>query len=190
MQNIQQVEQYLPLLGNLIHHVKIVGDSPKMVQWISDLKIRWSSALTPSSFFHLNGPKLYQMDSLHFELSMTLFVLGALLRDQALEVLSTGMCGMYDHFFISSLSFHGNILFISLISDLVQSASVLRKAAGVYQHLAQDVLPCLQPELAPERPPEAVISVSAATALVCLAEAQVSLNCYIVFVLLLKPFQQ
>lgn len=144
-QNIQQVEQYLPLLGNLIHHVKIVGDSPKMVQWISDLKIRWSSALTPSYFFHLNGPKLYQMDSLHFELSMTLFVLGALLRDQALEVLST---------------------------DLVQSASVLRKAAGVYQHLAQDVLPCLQPELAPETPPEAVISVSAATALVCLAEAQ------------------
>ncbi|PHT30347.1 hypothetical protein CQW23_30058 [Capsicum baccatum] len=56
--------------------------------------------------------------------------------------------------------------------DLVQSASILRKAAGVYQHLALDVLPCLQPVLAPERPPEAVIGVSAATALVCLAEAQ------------------
>ncbi|MCD7453786.1 hypothetical protein HAX54_022122 [Datura stramonium] len=144
-QNIQKVEQYLPLLGNLIHHVNIVGDNPKMVRWISDLKIRWSSALTSSSFFHLNGPKFYQMDNLHFELAMTLFVLGALLRDRALEVLST---------------------------DLVQSASILRKAAGVYQHLAQDVLPCLQPALAPERPPEALISVSAAISLVCLAEAQ------------------
>lgn len=144
-QNIQKVEQYLPLLGNLIHHVNIVGDNPKMVRWISELKIRWSSALTSPSFFHLNGPKFYQMDNLHFELAMILFVLGALLRDRALEVLST---------------------------DLVQSASVLRKAAGVYQHVAQDVLLCLQPALASERPPEALISVSAATALVCLAEAQ------------------
>lgn len=190
MQNIQKVEQYLPLLGNLMHHVNIVGDNPKMVRWISDLKIRWSSALTPSSFFQLNGPKLYQMDNLHFELGMTLFVLGALLRDQALEVLSTGVCDICVRSFISSLSFHGNILVISLISDLVQSASILRKAAGVYQHLAQDVLPCLQRALAPESPPEALMSVSSATALVCLAEAQVSLNCCPVFFFLLKLFQQ
>ncbi|KAM3344455.1 hypothetical protein P3S68_024163 [Capsicum galapagoense] len=144
-QNIQKVENYLPLLGNFIHHVNIVCDNPKMVRWISDLKIRWSSAFTSSSFFHLNGPKLYQINNLHLELSMILSVLGGLLRDRALEVLS---------------------------KDLVQSASILRKAAGVYQHLALDVLPCLQPALAPERPPEAVIGVSAATALVCLAEAQ------------------
>ncbi|CAN4080384.1 unnamed protein product [Withania somnifera] len=140
-QNIQKVEQYLPLLGNLIHHVNIVGDNPKMVRWISDLKIRWSSAFSSSSFFHINGPKFYQIDNLHFELAMILFVLGALLRDRALEVLS---------------------------ADLVQSASILRKAAGVYQHLAQDVLPHLHSVL----PPETLISVSAATALVCLAEAQ------------------
>ncbi|XP_060183911.1 vacuolar-sorting protein BRO1 isoform X1 [Lycium barbarum] len=144
-QNIQKVEQYLPLLENLIHHVNLVRDNPKMVRWISDLNIRWSSALTSSSFFHLMGPKFYQMDNLHFEVAMILFVLGALVRDRAVEVLST---------------------------DLVQAASVLRKAAGVYQYLAQDVLPRLQPELALERPPEAVISVSAAMALVCLAEAQ------------------
>lgn len=144
-QNIQKVEQYLPILGNLIHHVNLVGDNPKMVRWISDLKIRWSSAVTSSSFFQLNGPKLYQMDNLHSELAMTLFVLGALFRDRALEVQST---------------------------DLVQSASFLRKAAGVYHHIAQDVLPCLQPASAQERPPEAVISVSAAISLVCLAEAQ------------------
>lgn len=42
-QNIQKVEQYLPLLGNLIHHVNIVGDNPKMVRWISELKIRFST---------------------------------------------------------------------------------------------------------------------------------------------------
>ncbi|KAK4371105.1 hypothetical protein RND71_010580 [Anisodus tanguticus] len=144
-QNIQKVDRYLPLLGNLIHHVNLVGDNPKIVRWISDLKIRWSSAITSPSFFHLTSPKFYQMDNLHFELAMTLFVRGALLRDRALEVLST---------------------------DLVQSASILRKAAGVYQHLAQDVLPCLQAVLAPDRPPEALISVSAAIALVCLAEAQ------------------
>ncbi|XP_070055805.1 uncharacterized protein [Nicotiana tomentosiformis] len=144
-QNIQKVEQYLPLLGNLMHHVNLVGDNPKMVRWISDLKIRWSSALTSSSFFQLNGPKFYQMDNFHSELAMTLFVLGALFRDRALEVLST---------------------------DLVQSASFLRKAAGVYHHIAQDVLPCLQPALAQERPPESVISVCTAVTLVCLAEAQ------------------
>nr|XP_009620171.1 uncharacterized protein LOC104112048 [Nicotiana tomentosiformis] len=90
-QNIQKVEQYLPILGNLIHHINLVGDNPK-IRWISDLKIRWSSALTSSSFFQLNGPKFYQMDSLHSELGLTLFVLGALLQDRALEVLSTGMC--------------------------------------------------------------------------------------------------
>ncbi|KAM3270330.1 hypothetical protein P3S67_029437 [Capsicum chacoense] len=145
-QNIQKVETYLPLLGHFIHHVNIVCENPKMVRWISDLKIRWSSAFTSSSFFHLNGPKLYQINNLHLELSMILSVLGGLLRNRALEVLSKGI--------FSTICLHS------------------QKAAGVYQHLALDVLPCLQPALAPERPPEAVIGVSAATALVCLAEAQ------------------
>ncbi|KAI8027641.1 Poly [ADP-ribose] polymerase 1 [Camellia lanceoleosa] len=31
--------------------------------------------------------------------------------------------------------------------DLVNSATLLRKAAGVYHHLAHEVLPCLQSEL-------------------------------------------
>lgn len=84
--------------------------------------------------------------------------------------------------------YHVNILFTPPLrrADLVQSASFLRKAAGVYHHIAQDVLPCLQPASAQERPPEAVISVSAAIALVCLAEAQVGLNRYPVIIFLLK----
>ena len=110
-------------------------------------------------FFQLNGPKLYQMDNLHSEHAMTLFVLGALFRDRALEVLST---------------------------DLVQSASFLRKAAGVYHHITHDVLPCLRPASAQERPPEGVISVSTAITLVCLAEAQVGLNRLSCFHFLLK----
>lgn len=84
--------------------------------------------------------------------------------------------------------YHVNILFTPPLrrADLVQSASFLRKAAGVYHHIAQDVLPCLQPALAQERPPESVISVCTAVTLVCLAEAQVGLNRLSCFNFLLK----
>lgn len=56
---------------------------------------------------------------------------------------------------------------------MVQSATLLRKAAGIYQYLAQDVLPCLQTKLSVEMPPECMTKVSSAMNLLCLAEAQV-----------------
>ena len=63
-----------------------------MAQWTAALKIRWSSAVSSSPFFNFTGPKFFQIDDLRFELGMTLFLYGAILRDRALEVLSAGMC--------------------------------------------------------------------------------------------------
>ncbi|KAK6931470.1 hypothetical protein RJ641_003263 [Dillenia turbinata] len=79
---------------------------------------------------------------------MTLFLYGAILRERALEV-SQG--------------------------NLVQAVTIFRKAAGVYRYLADVVLTSLQPALTVEKPPEAVLSVSTAMSLICLAEAQVRL---------------
>ncbi|KAG2665339.1 hypothetical protein I3760_15G004100 [Carya illinoinensis] len=144
-QDLQRLEGYLPLLENLIFHIDLIGSNGQMVRWTSDLKIRWSSALSSSSFFNLLGPKFFQIDNLRFELGMTLFLYGAILRERALEVLPT---------------------------DLVQSATFFREAAGVYHHLANEVLPSLGPALPAERPPEAFSSVSTVMSLICLAEAQ------------------
>ncbi|KAJ1389454.1 BRO1 domain [Sesbania bispinosa] len=116
-----------------------------MAQWTAALKISWSSALGSSSFFNFKGPKFFQIDNLRFELGMTLFLCGGILRERALEVLS---------------------------SDLVQSATIFRQAAGIYHHLAHVVLPPLEPELPPEKPPEALAAVSTIMSLICLAEAQ------------------
>ncbi|XP_057961702.1 uncharacterized protein LOC131153428 [Malania oleifera] len=144
-QDLQKLEQYLPLLENLVFHVDLDGSNRRMVWWTSDLKIRWASALCSSSFFNILGPKFFQIDSLRFELNMTLFLYGAILRERALEVLP---------------------------ADLVQSATLFRKAAGVYNYLAHEVLPSLQPVLAAERPPEADSYLCLAMSFICLAEAQ------------------
>lgn len=64
--------------------------------------------------------------------------------------------------------------FAFVVLDLVQSATFFREAAGVYHHLANEVLPSLGPALPAERPPEAFSSVSTVMSLICLAEAQVS----------------
>ncbi|KAL3510852.1 hypothetical protein ACH5RR_030253 [Cinchona calisaya] len=143
--DIQKLEQYLPLLENLVYHFNLVRDKPLVVRWTSDLKLRWTSALISSSIFHLNGPKYFQINYLGFELGMVLFLYGALLREKAHEILQT---------------------------DLAQSAALFRKAAGVYQHLAHEVLPPLQLAVTVEQPPESVSSVSSFMSLFCLAEAQ------------------
>ncbi|XP_052200269.1 uncharacterized protein LOC127806794 [Diospyros lotus] len=142
-QDLQKLEQYLPLLENLVYHVGLDSNSCIM-RLTSDLKIRWSSALGSSSLFNLAGPKFFQIDNLQFEQSMTLFLYGAMLWKWASEILSI---------------------------NSVQSATLFRKAAGVYHYLALEVLPSLQ-ALAPERPPEATSSVSLVMSLICLAEAQ------------------
>ncbi|KAJ0094074.1 hypothetical protein Patl1_16490 [Pistacia atlantica] len=144
-QDLHKLEQYLPLLENLIFHVDLVSSNQQLVQWTSELKIRWCSALSSSSFFNLMGPKFYQIDNLRFELGMVLFLYGAILRERALEVIP---------------------------ADLVQSAALFREAAGVFQHLSQEVFPSLQTALPAERPPEATSYMSDVMKLICLAEAQ------------------
>ncbi|XP_010265230.1 PREDICTED: uncharacterized protein LOC104603022 isoform X2 [Nelumbo nucifera] len=144
-QDLQKLERYLPLLENFVAHVESVSNNQQMVRWTSDLMIRWSSALCASPVFSFMGPKFFRIDNLHFELSMTLFLYGALLRERASEVLK---------------------------EDLVQSATLYRKAAGVYDHLANEILPSLQPDLAKDRIPEATPSMSTIMSLICLAEAQ------------------
>lgn len=84
------MEYYLPLLENLVLHINLIDRNRRMISWISDLKIRWSSVLSSPSIFNPIGPKFYQFDNVYFELGMTLFVYGAMLREQALEVLPSG----------------------------------------------------------------------------------------------------
>ncbi|RDX74890.1 Apoptosis-linked protein 2-interacting protein X 1, partial [Mucuna pruriens] len=140
-QDIHKIEQYLPLLENLFPYADATSTNSRTAA----LKIRWSSALSASSFFNFKGPKFFQIDNLRFELGMILFLCGGILRERALEVLST---------------------------DLVQSATIFRQAAGIYHSLAQEVLPPLQHDLPPEKPPEALAAVSTIMSLISLAEAQ------------------
>ncbi|CAJ1932282.1 unnamed protein product [Sphenostylis stenocarpa] len=146
-QDIHKIEQYLPLLENLFSYADLTrtNNRTQMAQWTVALKIRWSSALSTSSFFNFKGPKFFQIDNLRFELGMTLFLCGGIMRERALEVLP---------------------------ADLVRSATIFRQAAGIYHHLAQEVLPPLQPELPPAKPPEVLAAVSTIMSLICLAEAQ------------------
>lgn len=145
-QVLQKLEQYLPLLENLIFHVNLVSSNRQIDQWAANLKIQWSSALCSSSFFNLMGPKFFQIGDLKFELQMMLFLYGAILRQRAIEILA---------------------------EDLVQSATLFREAAGVYHHLAhEDVSAPSQAYLLAEKPPEILSSVSTIMNLVCLAEAQ------------------
>ncbi|EEF33266.1 conserved hypothetical protein [Ricinus communis] len=140
-----RLEQYLPLLENFISHADLVGNNSRMVQWISQLRIQWSSVLGSPSFFNLTGPKFIQIDNLRFELGMALFLYGATLRERALEFLPV---------------------------DLKQSAFIFREAAGVFHYLAHEVLPSMQAAGSTERAPEATSSVAAAISLICLADAQ------------------
>ncbi|XP_071735658.1 uncharacterized protein [Rutidosis leptorrhynchoides] len=142
----EQLELYLPLLENLVQHVDSIGDDPRVIQWTSILKIRWTSPLSYSSILNLMGPRFFQINNLRFELGIVLFFYGAMLREYASQLLTT---------------------------DLVQSATQFRKGAGVYHYLALEVLPCLKNALTLDGPPEATSSVSSAMSFICLAEAQI-----------------
>ncbi|KAH6763001.1 hypothetical protein C2S52_020434 [Perilla frutescens var. hirtella] len=142
-QDIQKLESYLPLLENFIHHINLNAKNRQVMYWVTEFKMRWSSVLSPSSLFNLQGPKFYQVNDMYFELGMSLFLYGALLRERAFQVLS---------------------------SDLVQSATLFRKAAGVYNYAAQEVLTNLH--WTQERPAEATLSVPSVMSLICLADAQ------------------
>lgn len=59
------------------------------------------------------------------------------------------------------------------VADMTESATYFRRAAGVYQHMAHEVLPPLHASLPPDRPPEATVSMATIMSIVSLAEAQV-----------------
>ncbi|KAK1386925.1 BRO1 domain-containing protein [Heracleum sosnowskyi] len=141
-QDIQKLEKYLLLLENLIHPSK---NHPWRVQWASNLKIQWTSALTASSLFSCKSQKFFQLNNLFYELTMMRFLYGAMLREQASEVMS---------------------------KDLVQSVTLFRKAAGVYHSLATKVISDYDRVAPSNRPPEATTNVCSVMSLVCLAEAQ------------------
>lgn len=145
LQDLQKLERYLPLLENLVKCVEDKKDNPQIVQWTTDLNIRWTSPLSGSSGRLFTGSKYFRVDDLRYELGMTVFLYGALLRELALEVLST---------------------------DIVEAGTLFRRAAGIYQHLAQNVLPPLQHSLPPDRSPEATVSLASIMSIICLAEAQ------------------
>eukprot|EP00249_Psilotum_nudum_P001349 c13793_g1_i1 orf=295-1434(-) len=145
LQDLQKAERYLPLLENLVICVEAASHNAQIVQWTSDLKLRWTSALSAVGPFGLATLKYFRIDNLRFELGMVLFLYGALLRERALEVLPT---------------------------DLVEAATLFRRAAGVYCHMAQDVLPPLHTVLPADRPPEATASMASIMSIICLAEAQ------------------
>lgn len=139
-QDLLKLEVYLPLLENLVFHATSSGNGGSGVE----LKISWSSALSPTRF---SGCKFLHNDELCFEHGMALFLYGAILRERAQEVLLRG--------------------------DLAQSGELYRKAAGVYHHLFQQVLPSLKPAVGQERPPpETNPSLSNVMNFICLAEAQ------------------
>ncbi|KAI4379160.1 hypothetical protein MLD38_005493 [Melastoma candidum] len=145
-QDLQKLKHYLPLLENFVSHVEMHGSNNKMTLWVSNLRIQWSSVLAAAPpFSGLLGPKFFQVDNIRFELGLMLFLYAALLRDRAYEVVT---------------------------SDLVQSTTLFREAAGVYHYLSHDVIPSLQSQTSGQKPPEASSSVTAAMSLMCLAEAQ------------------
>ncbi|KAI3885150.1 hypothetical protein MKW98_002542 [Papaver atlanticum] len=143
-QDLLKLELYLPLLENLVFHATSSGNVVSGVE----LKISWSSALSSVARLNFGGCKFFNNDELCFELGMTLFLYGAILRERAQEVLLTG--------------------------DLVKSSKLYRKAAGVYHHLFQTVLPSLKPAVGQEKPPppETTPSLSSVMNFICLAEAQ------------------
>ncbi|KAK9698286.1 hypothetical protein RND81_08G093500 [Saponaria officinalis] len=87
-QEIQKLDNYIPLLQNLIIQVDSVTDNQCTNRWNSELKIRWTSILGSSPTLRLNGPKHFQINSLRYEVGMILFLYGLTLRDLlAFEVL-------------------------------------------------------------------------------------------------------
>ncbi|CAM6091200.1 unnamed protein product [Calypogeia fissa] len=146
LQDLLKLERYIPLLENLVVCVEKVKQlKPAVIQWTIDLKFRWTSPLTRPSVTGLSGPKIFRVDDLRYELGMSLFLYAALLRERALEVLPT---------------------------DMTESATYFRRASGVYQHMAQEVLLPLASSLPPDRPPEATMSMATIMSIVSLAEAQ------------------
>lgn len=160
-----------------MRHVLVIKNS-KVAHWISSLKISWRSSLTSSFFFYSKGITYFEIHDLWFEQGMILFLYGGMIRERALEVLQTGMFYillvfvliLIQNIFSKVLQF---IYFSLFIVDMVQSATLFRKAAGVYQYLVGVVLPCLQTKQGVERPPECMIKVASAMSIICLAEAQV-----------------
>ncbi|KAL6573670.1 hypothetical protein OROHE_002129 [Orobanche hederae] len=156
-QDVQKVEHYLPLLENLVHNIDVgFKNHPQMVCSISNLKIRWiTTVVNPSSIFHLKAPNFHQINDIHFELGMTLFLYGSLLRGRALEVLSSGKHSSY-------------MMNDRLAPDRL--APHISQNRCVYDYIAREVrTPKIRGE---DGITKATSYVSSVMSLICLADAQ------------------
>ncbi|PWA72264.1 endosomal targeting BRO1-like domain-containing protein [Artemisia annua] len=149
MVDIQKLERYLPFLHNLVHHFDSIGDKPLSIQMTQKLGISWTSPLTlsPPSPSFLTDADLRGPKS--FQIDNLCFELG-----------------IVQFFLWCNASRMG-------FTNLLQSATLLRRAAGVYQYLAYEFLPLLKDAQSFECPPEATIPVSYVMSLICLAESQI-----------------
>lgn len=89
-QNLQKFEEYLPLLAYLVSYTESHPKSSNIHNWVSDLKIQWFCPMTSSCYLKLGDSRFFRMDNLRFELGMSLFLYGAILRERAFENLSAG----------------------------------------------------------------------------------------------------
>ncbi|KAG0454521.1 hypothetical protein HPP92_023813 [Vanilla planifolia] len=138
---LQKLEQYLPLLQSLTEQMRKVENS----SLLPDVKIQWTSSLSSGSCIKNRGREFFSFSNLAFELGMSIFLYGAILRERAFEALSY---------------------------DLTEAATMFRKASGVYEYLATGVLASAQSSLPKERPVELNPNLSYIMSRLCLADAQ------------------
>ncbi|KAF6260578.1 hypothetical protein COO60DRAFT_1700289 [Scenedesmus sp. NREL 46B-D3] len=147
-----QVEGFKKYLSNLAFLIKQEGER-------FDLDFEWSSPLSGRGgrFFRLNGLKKEQ--------GMATFLYASLLRQlghQALQDLlglSPGSTALPPDSEAATAA-------------LAAAATQLRQAAGVYDHLAEVMLPSLLASLKGDRPAEILPRLSSVMCQLCLAEAQ------------------
>ncbi|KAF8071277.1 hypothetical protein HT031_001360 [Scenedesmus sp. PABB004] len=147
-----QVAGFKKYLSNVATLIEQEGDR-------FDLAFEWTSPLSgrPGRFFQLHG--------LRKEAAMATSLYAALLRQLAHQ-------GVADLLGLSpgstALPPGGDAAAAALAAAVAQ----LRGAAGVYEHLAESVLPPLFAELKGDRPGEIMARLATAMAQLCLAEAQ------------------
>ncbi|CAN8293794.1 unnamed protein product [Cochlearia groenlandica] len=138
-------EQDVHKLGQYIPLLFNLVHYADKINRVSDLKIRWSSGLISQTLIQRKCPKFYQVDNVMFELGMILFLYATKLRERAMELVSI---------------------------DIKNAVTVYREASGVFNHLAHELLPSLQPFLPSGKLPELTSPLCSSLSLLCLAEGQ------------------
>ncbi|VVB04068.1 unnamed protein product [Arabis nemorensis] len=158
-EDLLRIEEYLTSLQNLIDNLNKPCNEATKNSFYKSLKILWSSPLTycckPSnglSFTRIlqrkckcKSSSFYQVNGILFELYMVQFLYALKLREKAMELIPT---------------------------DMVQSTTAYREAAGVFDYLSQIVHPIYTHSGLIKTLPELTSSVCSSMSLLCLAEGQ------------------